>query len=203
MDIATSTHFPLCFWSSVVRVILKMKILHRLWGGHLPKPHPEDLSQFALEHPFYKTYQAFSSAPIETLWQTLINLADMSSWHPLIVSTNAPKGLTAKPGLIYRVIPRWLPIPVRIFVERVSPHELISVRLFPIPGLEERVVYRLESTLCGTQISYSIILRGWLSPIVWSVLKPFAAKVAGAIAKAAEEATTTALSGKRSNSEAW
>ena len=180
-----------------------MKRLRGLWKRRGSQPQLQDLSQVALEHPLYKTYQALSSAPIETIWQTLINLADMSTWHPLINSTNAPRGLTVKPGLIYRVIPRWLPIPIRIFVERVSPHELISVRLFPIPGLEERVIYRLESTVCGTQVSYSIMLRGWLSPLVWSVLRPFAAKVAGAIAKAAEETATTALNGQRSNSEAW
>jgi hypothetical protein len=100
-------------------------------------------------------------------------------------------------------MPRWLPIPVSIFVERVSPHELMSIRLFPIPGLEERVSYRLESTVCGTRISYSITLRGWLSPLVWSVLKPYAAQVAGAIAKAAEEAAAKTLKTSRSNSEAW
>ena len=137
------------------------------------------------------------------LGQTLTNLADMSTWHPLIDSTNAPRGLTAKPGLIYRVIPRWLPIPVRIFVERVLPNELISIRLFPIPGLEERVIYRLESTVWGTQISYSICLRGWLSPVVWSVLRPYASKVAEAIAQAAEETAASALPSKRSGFEVW
>ena len=180
-----------------------MKLLRFRFRPPSPRPHPQDLSQVNLEHPVYKTYRAFSSAPIETLWQTLINLADMASWHPLINSTNAPRGLTAKPGLIYRVFPRWVPIPIRIFVERVSPLELISVRLFPIPGLEERVVYRLESTVCGTQVSYSVVLRGWLSPVAWSVLRPFAAKVASEIAKAAEDATTQTLTPKRPNSQAW
>ncbi len=139
-------------------------------------PHP------ALE----RHYQALSSASVETLWQTLTNLADMS-WHPMITSTNAPQGLTAKPGLIYRVMPRWFPIPVSIFVERVAPQQLLSVRLFPVPGLEERVIYRLDSTMLGTRISYSVTLRGWLSPLVWSVLKPYAAQVAAAIALAAEK----------------
>lgn len=154
------------------------------------------------QHQLNRTYEALSTASVETLWQTLVNLADMS-WHPLITSTNAPRGLVAKPGLIYRVIPRWLPIPVNIFVERVSPQELLSIRLFPVPGLEERVIYRLESTVCGTQISYSITLRGWLSPLAWSVLKPHAAQVAAAIAAAAEQAAQKALSPTRSNSEAW
>jgi hypothetical protein len=89
------------------------------------------------------------------------------------------------------------------FVERVSPQELLSIRLFPIPGLEEQVIYQLESTVWGTQISYSITLRGWLSPVAWSVLKPFAAQVAGAIARAAESATHTALPGTKPQSEAW
>ncbi|NEQ43244.1 MAG: SRPBCC family protein [Leptolyngbya sp. SIOISBB] len=162
-----------------------------------PKRHQPDA------HPIYRTYQALSTAPIEALWQTLTNLADISTWHPLIDSTNAPRGLTAKPGLIYRVIPRWLPIPVRIFVERVSPNELISIRLFPVPGLEERVIYRLESTVWGTQISYSICLRGWLSPVAWSVLRPYASKIAEAIAQAAEETATSALPSKQSGFEVW
>ncbi|MBE7385939.1 MAG: SRPBCC family protein [Leptolyngbya sp. SIO1E4] len=154
------------------------------------------------KHRFNRTYQVLSTASVETLWQVLTNLADMS-WHPMINSTDAPRGLTAKPGLIYRVIPRWFPVPVRIFVERVLPQELLSVRLFPVPGLEERVIYRLESTVWGTRVSYSIMLRGWLSPVVWSVLKPYAAQVAAAIAAAAEQAAAKALSKSRSNSEAW
>ncbi|MEM9119087.1 MAG: SRPBCC family protein [Cyanobacteria bacterium P01_F01_bin.56] len=154
-------------------------------------------------HLIYRTYQALSTASIETLWQTLTNLAEMSVWHPLIASTNVPRGLTAKPGLIVSVSPRWLPIPVRIFVERVSPNELISIRLFPIPGLEERVVYRLESTVWGTQISYSVCLRGWLSPVAWSVLQPYASKVAAAIAQAAEDTAASALPSQRSGFEVW
>jgi len=185
-----------------------MKVFQLFWRNFPSSPlrpkQPARLVQHhPPSHPIYRTYEALSTAPIETLWQTLTNLADMSTWHPLIDSTNAPRGLTAKPGLIYRVIPRWLPIPVQIFVERVSPHELISFRLFPVPGLEERVVYRLESTVWGTQISYSVCLRGWLSPSAWSVLKPFASKVAEAIAKAAEDAATTALANQKSESEAW
>lgn len=135
---------------------------------------------------FRGTYRALSSASVETLWQRLTNLADVS-WHPLINSTNCPQGLTAKPGLIYRAMPRWLPIPISIFVESVSPQELLSIRISPVPGLEERIVYQLKSTLLGTQVSYSIMLRGWLSPFAWSILKPFAARMAAAIAKAAEE----------------
>lgn len=164
-----------------------MKALRFFCSSPSYRPNSWDLSQLDSEHPAYKTYQAVSSAPIDTLWQKLIDLADVS-WHPLIMSTNLPKGLTAKPGLIYRIMPRWFPIPVNIFVERVTPRELISIRLYPIPGLEERVIYRLESTVVGTQVSYSIVLRGWLSPVAWSVMKPFVAGVARAIAKAAEEA---------------
>lgn len=149
-----------------------------------------------------RQYQTLSTAPIETLWQTLINLADMS-WHPLITSTNVPRGLVIKPGLIYRVMPRWLPIPVTTFVERVLPEELLSIRLFPVPGLEERVIYRLESTMWGTRVSYSITLRGWLSPLAWSLIKPYAAQVAEAIAAAAEKTTQKALPPRRSSSEAW
>lgn len=151
---------------------------------------------------FNRTYQVLSTASVETLWQLLTNLADMS-WHPLINSSNVPRGLTAKPGLIYRVMPRCFPVPIRIFVERVSPKELLSVRLFPVPGLEERVIYRLESTVWGTRVSYSITLRGWLSPVVWSLAKPCAAQVAAAIAKAAEQTASKALPATQPNSEAW
>lgn len=159
------------------------------------------LRRWGLTRHLERRYQVLSTAPVDTLWQTLTDLADMS-WHPLISSTNAPRGLRAKPGLIYRVIPRGLPIPVSIFVERVSPEKLLSMRLFPMPGLEERVIYRLESTVWGTRVSYSITLRGWLSPVAWSFLKPHAAHIAEAIAQAAERPHPTPLPG-RPSSEAW
>lgn len=140
-----------------------------------------------------KHYQVSSTASIETLWQTINDLAGLASWHPLITSTNAPNGQQAKPGLIYRVFARWMPVPIKIFVENVLPGEYISLRMFPIPGLEERAIYRLESALCGTLISYSIELKGWLSPVAWSFLKPYAARVADALAQAAEQTTTSRI----------
>jgi hypothetical protein len=139
-----------------------------------------------------ETYQAISCASVDVLWQKVANVADVS-WHPLITSTNVPNGLMAKPGLIYRAVPRLFPIPIRIFVERVSPRELLSVRVLALPGLEERVTYQMESTVCGTRISYSVTLRGWLSPIVWSLMRPFAARVASNLAHAAEQAALGAL----------
>jgi hypothetical protein len=98
------------------------------------------------------TYQAISSASVDALWQKVVNLADVS-WHPLLASTNVPKGLIPKPGLIYQAVTRRFPIPIQIFVERVSPRELLSVRVLAIPGVEERVTYKVESTLCGTRVS--------------------------------------------------
>ncbi|MEM9005047.1 MAG: SRPBCC family protein [Cyanobacteria bacterium P01_F01_bin.86] len=163
-----------------------MKVFRFLFWQQSSPSGQDNLAQTSLKHPFNQTYQTLSSASVETLWQVLTNIGDVS-WHPLLNSTNAPQGLTAKPGLIYRVVPRWFPIPIRIFVERVLPQELLSVRMFPIPGLEERITYRLESTGWGTRISYSIMVRGWLSPVAWSVLKPCAAHMASAIAKAAEK----------------
>ncbi len=135
--------------------------------------------------PLVGTYQALSSASVDDLWQKVINLADVS-WHPIISSTNVPQGLIPKPGLIYRAFTRLSPIPIRVFVERVSPRELLSVRILALPGIEERVTYRIESTLCGTRISYSVTLKGWLSPLIWSVLQPYAARVAAELAQAAE-----------------
>ncbi|MEM6254328.1 MAG: SRPBCC family protein [Cyanobacteria bacterium P01_D01_bin.156] len=152
-------------------------------------PHSGQISQRTLE----KHYQVSSTASIEILWQTINDLAGLSSWHPLITSTNAPNGQQAKPGLIYRVFARWVPVPIKIFVENVLPGEYISLRMFPIPGLQERTIYRLESALCGTLISYSIELKGWLSPVAWSFLRPYAARVADALAQAAEQTTTASI----------
>lgn len=147
-----------------------------------------------------KSYLIVSTASVDTLWQTIVDLADVS-WHPLLTSTNAPRGLIPKPGLIYRAFTRLCPIPVSIFVERVLPQELISIRVLPVPGLEERVTYHLKSTLRGTQISYSVTLRGWLSPFAWSLLRPYAAQVASALAAAAEHSAS--LEGRSSRSQAW
>ncbi len=136
--------------------------------------------------PLAETYQAISAASVDDLWQKVVDLADVS-WHPLITRTNVPQGLIPKPGLIYQAVSRLSPFPVQIFVERVSPMELLSIRILAIPGVEERVTYRVESTLCGTKVSYSVTLRGWLSPIVWSIIRPYAAKVARELALAAEQ----------------
>ena len=116
----------------------------------------------------------------------MINLADVS-WHPLFSCSKAPSGLIAKPGLIYQVVTRLTPIPVRIFVENVRPGELLSVRILAIPGMEQRITYQIESTLCGTYVSYSVTLRGWLSPLIWWLIKPYSARVARELAHAAEQ----------------
>jgi len=131
------------------------------------------------------TYYALSSAPVEQIWQKLANLADLS-WHPLVMRPHVPWGLLPKPGLLYEAVSRLFPLRVRIFVERVQQQQLLSVRVFALPGLEERMTYQVQSTVCGTQISYSITLRGWLSPLVWSVIRPRAAQVARQLAQAAE-----------------
>src|SRR5512147_2177518 len=82
--------------------------------------------------PLVSTYQVLSSASVEDLWQKVVNLADVS-WHPLLAKTNAPYGLLPKPGLIYRAVSRLFPISIRIFVERVQPGQLLSVRIFALP----------------------------------------------------------------------
>ncbi len=132
------------------------------------------------------TYEVISSASVDELWGKVVNLADVS-WHPLLEKTNVPYGLIPKPGLIYRAVSRLSPIPIKIFVERVLPQELLCVRVLALPGVEERVTYRIESTVCGTYVSYSVTLRGWLSPLVWSIIRPYAAKVARELAHAAEQ----------------
>lgn len=143
-----------------------------------------------------RTYRAISSASVDELWQKVVDLTDVS-WHPLLARTNVPYGLVPKPGLIFRAVTRLGPIPIRIFVERVRPGELLSIRVLAIPGVEERVAYQVESTRCGTCVSYSVTLRGWLSPLIWSLSRPYAARVAAALAAAAEQAASTAASGER------
>lgn len=171
---------------------LKHPFLERPFPHNLPsserspiEPLSRRFSCIGLPKTLVKSYRTISSASVDSLWQTIVNLADVS-WHPLLTSTNAPNGLIPKPGLIYRAFTRLCPIPVSIFVERVLPQQLLSMRLFPMPGLEEQVTYQIESTVAGTQISYSVTLRGWLSPLAWSLLKPYAARVASALAQAAE-----------------
>jgi hypothetical protein len=134
----------------------------------------------------FKTYRVVSTAPVDVLWKKLINIADVS-WHPLFSSTNAPRGLIAKPGIIYQVVTRLTPIPVRLFVENVRPGELLSLRVLAIPGMEQKITYQVESTLCGTYISYSVTLKGWLSPLVWLWIKPYSDCVAAQLAQAAEQ----------------
>lgn len=134
-------------------------------------------------------YWAQSTAPAEILWQLVSDLADIASWHPLITSTNAPRGLHVKPGLIYQTVSRYFPLSsTKVFVERVLPGELVSIRLFPLPGLQERVTYRIVSTLCGTCVLYTIALSGWLSPFAWPMMKSQATHVAAALVEAAEAA---------------
>lgn len=134
----------------------------------------------------YKTYRVVSRVPVDLLWQKLINIADLS-WHPLFSETNLPRGLIAKPGLIFQAVTRLTPIPIRIFVENVRPRELLSIRLLAIPGIEQRITYQMESTLCGSYISYSITLKGWLSPFIWWLIKPYSIRVASDLVNAAEQ----------------
>ncbi len=142
-------------------------------------------NKFSCQFLVCKTYRAVSNVPIDFLWQKLIDLADVS-WHPFFSETNLPKGLRVKPGLIYQVVTRLTPIPIKIFVENVRPQKLLSIRILTIPGIEQRISYQIESTLCGTYISYSVTLRGWLSPVIWWLIKPYCARVATELAQAAE-----------------
>ncbi|NJR51895.1 MAG: SRPBCC family protein [Leptolyngbyaceae cyanobacterium CSU_1_3] len=140
-----------------------------------------------VQHTLARTYQTISTASVDALWQKIIDLADVS-WHPLLASTNVPRGLVAKPGLIYEAVTRLGPLPIRIFVERVDHRELLSIRILALPGIEERVTYEIKSTVCGTCIAYSVTLQGWLSPLIWSLIRPYSARVASDLAQAAEGA---------------
>jgi len=143
-----------------------------------------------------RTYREISSATVDELWQQVVDLRDVS-WHPLLKSTNVPHGLVPKPGLIYQAMTRFSPIPIQIFVERVNPRELLSIRVLAIPGIEERVSYQVESTVCGTCLSYSVTLSGWLSPLIWSFTRPYADRVARSLVEAVEKAALQAVSSKK------
>ncbi|ALF53085.1 polyketide cyclase / dehydrase and lipid transport [Nostoc piscinale CENA21] len=143
-----------------------------------------------------RTYREISDASVDELWQKVVDLTDVS-WHPLLKSTNVPYGLVPKPGLIYQAVTRFSPFPIRIFVERVNPRELLSVRVLAIPGVEERITYQVESTVCGTCLSYSVTLKGWLSPLIWSFSRPYADRVARSLVEAVENAAVQAVSSKK------
>ncbi|MBN3926685.1 SRPBCC family protein [Nostoc sp. NMS4] len=142
------------------------------------------------------TYREISSASVDELWQKVVDLTDVS-WHPQLKSTNVPYGLVPKPGLIFQAVTRFSPIPIRIFVERVNPREMLSIRVMAIPGIEERVTYQVESTVCGTCLSYSVTLRGWLSPLIWSLSRPYADRVARSLVEAVEKTALPSVSGKK------
>lgn len=143
-----------------------------------------------------RTYREISSASVDELWQKVADLTDVS-WHPLLKSTNVPYGLVPKPGLIFHAVTRFSPIPIRIFVERVNHGEMLSIRVLAIPGIEERVTYQVESTVCGTCLSYSVTLRGWLSPLIWSLSRPYADRVARSLVEAVEKAALPTVAGKK------
>ena len=149
-------------------------------------PGPGDAIRRTSDNSLVRTYQATSSASVDELWKKITNLADMS-WHPLLASTNVPSGLVVKPGLIYQAFTRLIPIPIHIFVERVSPRELFRIRILVFPGLEETVTYQIKSTVCGTCVVYSVTLKGWLSPLLWSFIRPCAARVAFRLVEAVEQ----------------
>ncbi|BAY93994.1 hypothetical protein NIES37_11210 [Tolypothrix tenuis PCC 7101] len=143
-----------------------------------------------------RTYREISSASVDELWQQVVNFTDVS-WHPLLKSTNVPYGLVPKPGLIFQAVTRFSPIPIRIFVERVNPREMLSIRVLALPGIEERITYRVESTVCGTCLSYSVTLRGWLSPLIWSLSRPYVDRVARSLVEAVEKAALQAVSSQK------
>ncbi|MEA5621215.1 SRPBCC family protein [Cronbergia sp. UHCC 0137] len=143
-----------------------------------------------------RTYREISSASVDELWQKVVDLTDVS-WHPLFKSTNVPLGLVPKPGLIFRAAVRFWPIPIQIFVERVNPKEMLSIRVLAIPGIEERITYHIGSTVCGTCVSYSVTLRGWLSPLIWLFSRPYADRVARSLVEVVEKTALQAVSGKK------
>lgn len=143
-----------------------------------------------------RTYREISSASVDEVWLKVADLADVS-WHPIFKSTNVPLGLVPKPGLIFQAVTRFWPIPIQIFVERVNPKQMLTIRVLAIPGIEERITYQIESTLCGSYLSYSVTLRGWLSPLIWSLSRPYVDRVARSLVEAVEKAALQAVSAKK------
>ena len=86
-----------------------------------------------------RTYRQISSASVDQLWLKVSDLTDFS-WHPLFKSTNVPLGLVPKPGLIFQAVSRFWPVPIHIFVERVSPVSQSRYRQAAGPALR---------TVCG------------------------------------------------------
>lgn len=165
--------------------------------GFLPRFNRESADS---QNFLVRTYQADSIVSADELWKKITDLTDIS-WHPILASTNVPNGLVIKPGLIYQAFTRMIPIPIQIFVERVRPKELLSIRILVMPGLEEKVTYQVESTLCGACVTYSVTLRGWLSPLFWSLIRPCAARVVQQLVQAVEGTTLQAVSGKFESSK--
>jgi len=143
-----------------------------------------------------RTYREISPASVDELWQKVVDLTDVS-WHPIFKSTNVPLGLVPKPGLIFQAVTRFCPIPIQIFVERVNPKEMLSIRVLAVPGMEGRISYQVESTLCGTYLCYSVTLRGWLSPLIWLLSRPYADRVARSLVEAVEKTALQAVSHKK------
>jgi hypothetical protein len=142
--------------------------------------------------PLFATFQVASNVSADELWRKVMNLADVS-WHPMWSSTNLPTGIIPKPGLIYKAVTRFSPFPIRIFVERVDHQRRLSFRIMAVPGVEEHVTYQVESTMWGTRVFYSVTLKGWLSPLIWSFVRPYASQVASALVQAAETAASQRL----------
>jgi hypothetical protein len=162
----------------------------RAWfSKEIQRRHPK------LDWTLVRRYRVLTPASVDLTWKKISDLADFS-WHPLIARTNVPYGLVPKPGLIYEAIHRLIPLPFRVFVEGVHPHQLLSVRILGLPGAEERVTFQIESSVCGTYISYCVMMRGWLAPFFWSFLKGYAAKVAQQLAEAAEAESLNLVSNR-------
>ncbi|NET01081.1 MAG: SRPBCC family protein [Sphaerospermopsis sp. SIO1G1] len=143
-----------------------------------------------------RTYREISFASVDELWLKIVDFTDVSC-NPLFKSTNVPLGLVPKPGLIFQAVTCFWPIPISIFVERVNPKQMLSIRILAIPGIEERIIYSIESTVCGSYLSYSVTLKGWLSPLIWSLSRPYVDRVARSLVEAVEKAALQAVSGSK------
>jgi hypothetical protein len=163
--------------------------------GFLKGIYSQETRKRRIHWTLVKRYQVLTSASVDRTWQKMSDLTDLS-WHPLIKRTNVPYGLVPKPGLIYQAIHRHFPLPFRIFVEGVLPRQRLSIRILGLPGIEERVTYQIEPSVCGTYISYCVMLRGWLAPLAWSFIQGYAAKVAQQLAEAAEAESISLVSNR-------
>lgn len=87
------------------------------------------------------------------------------------MKTNVSLGLIAQLGLIYQIKTCLVSILIHLFVDNVSPRELLTLRVLailglPIPGIKHKITCYVKYTLGRFYISYAVTLYGQLPPLI-------------------------------------